>query len=221
MRPAHEYPWAGTEIVGDLLVRPHDTAGRRLAVAVGSNASTDVMRTKLARAATSEPGPPMTRITVSHLAVGHSAHVSARGYIPAAPYHAPGAALHTTGAWLTDVEAAILDNTEPNYLRVELSARDHPISGDDAPTFWVYVSLHGVLADPGARPAPFGPQAEIIGWLGTRIADHALNGSPTEVCDRLADPRVGARVSASMRSAGLSRPATLPFHDLETGSAPR
>ncbi|MXP21262.1 hypothetical protein GIY30_07830 [Gordonia sp. HNM0687] len=203
------------------LTRPSDTAGRHLVVAVGSNASPEVMRTKLARVATGEPGPPMARVTVSHLAVGHSAHVSARGYIPAAPYHAPEATLHAVGAWLTDAEATMLDHTEPNYRRMELSARDHPGIHDTAASFWVYVSLHGVLADPDADPVPLGTQAEIFDWLGTRIADHALRGPTTEVCRRLADPRVGARVSASMRSAGLSRPATLPLPDLETGSAPR
>ena len=209
---------------GDLLTRPRDIEGRDLVVAVGSNASPEVMRTKLARIATGDPGPPMARVTVSHVAVGHSAHVSARGYIPAAPYHSPGAVLHSVGAWLTPAEVSILDHTEPNYRRVELAVGDHP--GIDHPsgigaTFSVYVSLHGVLADPDAEPVPLGAQREIVDWLGSRICDNALHGPTAEACHRLADPRVGARVSASMRSAGLSRPAGLPIHDPETGPAPR
>lgn len=182
------------------------------------------MRTKLARVATGDPGPPMARVTVSNLAVGHSAHVSARGYIPAAPYHAPGATLHTVGAWLTPDEASMLDHTEPNYRRIELSGSDHPGIGapnDDDASFWVYVSRHGVLADLDAAPVPLGTQQDVVAWLGSRITDHSLRGSAAEVCHRLADPRVGARVSASMRSAGLSRPAGLPINDPETGPAPR
>ncbi|MEE3852586.1 hypothetical protein VZC37_19755 [Gordonia sp. LSe1-13] len=222
--PAHDYPWTASDPVEDLMPRPETIEGRRLVIGVGSNASADVMRAKLATVATGEPGPPMMRVSLAHLAVGHSAHVSARGYVPAAPYRAPGEILDAVGAWLTEEEATMLDHTEPNYRRIELSADEYPFfSADSAPdSFSLYAPRHGVLTDPDSTtPVPLGSQSEVIEWLAARLPDRALHGSADEVCRRLGEPRIGARVSASMQSAGLARPSGLPSPEHETGPLSR
>ncbi|WP_262365868.1 hypothetical protein [Gordonia sp. OPL2] len=166
-----------------------------------------MLRTKLAAVVSGNPPPPIMRVTLADVAVGHSAHVSARGYIPAAPFRSDGASLSTVGAWLTDDEAAALDHTEPNYDRMMLSTADHPVVA--APvvplTFSLYVSRHGVLTDPrSGHRVPLGPQRTVVAWLDAELADRTLSGPVDDVCRRLAVPRHGARVSAAMRSAGLA-----------------
>lgn len=166
-----------------------------------------MLRTKLAAVVAGSSPPPIMRVTLADVAVGHSAHVSARGYIPAAPYRADGATLSTVGAWLTDDEAAVLDHTEPNYDRMMLSTADHPVVAAPVvpPTFSLYVSRHGVRADPrNGRKLPLGPQRTVVEWLDAELADRTLSGPVDDVCRRLAVPRHGARVSAAMRSAGLA-----------------
>ncbi|WAC55730.1 hypothetical protein [Gordonia sp. SL306] len=182
-----------------------------------------MLRTKLA-AVIGDVNPPMVRLTVSHLAVGHSAHVSARGYIPAAPYFSPGAQLHTVGAWLTDDETAVLDHTEPNYDRMMLSTADHPVVAATVvpQTFSLYVSRHGVLGDPRtASPLPLGSQGDAVEWLGARLAHPALGGPTDAVCRRLAEPAVGARITTSFRSADLARDAGLASTPSREGMARR
>ncbi|GAB91899.1 hypothetical protein [Gordonia rhizosphera] len=154
----------------------------------------------------------MMRLTVMHIAVGYSAHVSARGYVPATPFFVHRAELRTVGAWLTEEEAAALDTTEPNYHRMMLSTADHPVVAPLIPaTFGLYVSRHGVVADPetGVR-VPFGSQKDIIGWLDGRIPDLALRGPAAEVCARLGDPMVAGRLGTALRVGGLRTHAGLP-----------
>ncbi|WP_232016725.1 hypothetical protein [Gordonia insulae] len=147
--------------------------------------------------------------------MGHSAHVSARGYVPAAPYRAAGISLRTVGAWLTDHETDALDQTEPNYDRMMLSTADHQVVAPTVvpQTFSLYVSRHGVLADPtSGTPLPLGPQRTVLSWLDAHLADPALSGPVEDACVRLTDPTVRARVTGDMRSAGLVRPSHLSAH---------
>nr|WP_202422052.1 hypothetical protein [Gordonia sp. SID5947] len=181
------------------------------------------MRAKLA-SVVRDTEPPMVRVTVSHLAAGHSAHVSARGYIPAAPYLSPGARLRTVGAWLTDDETAVLDHTEPNYDRMMLSTADHPVVATTVvpQTFSLYVSRHGILRDAHtAITVPLGSQRSAIRWLGERLPDPALRGAAETVCRRLAEPPTAARLTASIRSADLAGDAQLASTTSHEGVARR
>jgi hypothetical protein len=125
---------------------------RTLVLAVGSNAAPSVLADKLRRVGvTGSVG--MVRTEVARLAVGHSAHVSRRGYIPAALYAAAGH-LTPVGLWLTEPQRAAIDATEPNYHCLELHPDDHPLRvelGEPPRTFGVYVSRRGVLAVDGVR----------------------------------------------------------------------
>ncbi|MFW0787617.1 hypothetical protein AAFP35_24235 [Gordonia sp. CPCC 206044] len=217
MFPAHDYPWTSPHRRQQTDLHPDRLDGRRLVVAVGSNASPAVLRAKLS----GDPAamPPLMAVAISGLAVGYSAHVSRRGYVPAAPYRAPGARLSTVGAWLNDRETTALDRTEPNYDRMVLSTAHHPVAAAVAPeTFSLYVSRHGVLADPRtATPVPFGTQQEIIDWLETHLRDPGLSGTATAVCARLADRDVGRRVTEAIRTTRLSTDSriTTTKHDRE------
>lgn len=92
-------------------------SGRVPVAAVGSNASPTVLRAKLG--ALLRTGLPVARATVRYLGIGHSAHVSTRGYVAAAPFRRAGAA-PVTVAWLDAAQLEAMDATEPNYRRVRL-----------------------------------------------------------------------------------------------------
>lgn len=179
--PLHpsDYPWAEPVRVGllghDGFVEG-DLAGRlgeRLpVVAVGSNASPSVLASKLGRLL--ETGLPVGSAVVEGLHIGHSAHVSARGYVAAAPARGD-LAQPVTVCWFDAAQLAALDATEPNYRRVQLpgsmSCRLVSGDGDDGSVIapvQVYESRHGVLADDG-RPLPLQSQAEVLGWLAERL----------------------------------------------------
>ncbi|MGH8920996.1 MAG: hypothetical protein ACRD0H_22135, partial [Actinomycetes bacterium] len=85
-------------------------SARHLVVAVGSNACAGVMARKLG------PAPiPFGIVQVRGVRAGYSAHVSVRGYVPAAPFADPDADTRAVAAWLDDAQLAALDRTEPNY----------------------------------------------------------------------------------------------------------
>jgi hypothetical protein len=105
--------------------------------------------------------------------VGHSAHVSVGGYIPAAPYEGAGSTQVMLG-WFEPAQLALLDALEPNYERRHLEA------GVD-----VYVSRWGVIAV-GGVPVPLCTQDELL----ARLRPPAMAGG-----GRLSDPSVAARVS--------------------------
>jgi hypothetical protein len=136
-------------------------ADRHLVVAVGSNACVGVMARKLG------PAPiPLVLVRIRGVRAGHSAHVSVRGYVPAAPFVDPGAETGAVAAWVDDVQLAVLDRSEPNYHRVRLSP---PLRFEDDGAWdgWeVYVSDHGVLAPDGTGPLPLGSQDDILGRYG-------------------------------------------------------
>ncbi|MEO9330499.1 hypothetical protein [Gordonia aurantiaca] len=188
--------------------------GARLVVAVGSNASPTVLRRKLEHLGDAA-GLLLTRVRVANITVGHSAHVAARGYIPAAPVHAGQGVLGAVAAWLTPSQTEALDLTEPNYDRRTVNTHDHPLLLDDrrpgVPTpdeFDLYVSRHGVLADPaGGFVLPFGDQRTVLTWLAQKLGMAELSGSPAQVCARLATDDLATRITGLIRAAGLSRPA--------------
>jgi hypothetical protein len=164
-----DYPWSGTAADPTEL----STDGRTLVVAVGSNASPAVLARKLADV---DPIVPTSPCVVTGIAVGHSAHVSARGYIPAAPYAAAGVETALHAGWFTPDQLRALDDTEPNYDRITLSTARFPIE-PPAEHFDIYRSHWGVLAENGTP----------LGLLGQRelFAMLASLGAPTEEPDML------------------------------------
>lgn len=189
--------------------------GTRLVVAVGSNAAPSVLRRKLGHL---DPAAllHLRRVRVANITVGHSAHVAVRGYIPAAPVRTAHGTWETVAAWLSPLQTEALDLTEPNYDRRTVNTHDHPlILGDprlphDGPAtpdeFDIYVSRHGVLADPATgTPLPFGSQARVVGWLDQHLHDPGLQGSTPQVCARLATADHAARITGLIKDAGLAR----------------
>jgi hypothetical protein len=134
-----EYPWTD----GVVLAARGPRTGRAV-VAVGCNAAPSVLRDKLTRSG-ANTHVAVAPVRIDGLAVGHSAHVSVRGYIPATPYAAPGVRTDVHVSWFDDDQLAAIDETEPNYERIPF--------GDVE----VYVSRWGVLAVDGA-PIPFKTQ---------------------------------------------------------------
>ena len=150
-----DYPW--TE--GVVLAAPGPRTGRAV-VAVGCNAAPFVLREKLARhGANAEVA--VASIRVDGIAVGHSAHVSVRGYIAATPYAAPGQCADVHVSWLDESQLAALDETEPNYERVGV--------GD----FDLYVSKWGVLAV-GGVPIAFSAQRALHDTLHRNGAGYGI-----------------------------------------------
>ncbi|MGW8431523.1 hypothetical protein ACWGJ9_10570 [Curtobacterium citreum] len=185
MRDPLDYPWAFDALTAGYVIETGFTAGqpttadrtgRSYVVAVGSNASPDVMRDKFARYGAPVPFP-MEGCTLTGVQVGHGAFVSAGGYIPAAPYASPGTIAHLWGAWLTERQVAALDTTEPNYDRMTLPAADWALTLDrgEAPArFGLYRSRHGMLRTGSGGPAPLAEQRTLLASitaLGAPIPD--------------------------------------------------
>lgn len=184
---------------------------RTLVVAVGSNQSPAVIARKYRRAG--YDGPAATaflRCTVEDLAVGHSAHVSARGYIAAAPRHAPGEVTDLVATWFDQAQLSIVDRSEPNYERLELTGVDYPlelVTGTRPSRFAVYASRWGVIAD--GPPLDFQPgQHKLFGLLGALTGTEAFSGEAAEVCARLAgEPE---KIGELLREHALVVPDGLP-----------
>lgn len=157
-----DYPWPDRFEPGPDVPRH----GRTLVLAVGSNASAAVLRRKLAGV---DPSVPSAECTVAGLAVGHSAHVSADGYIPAAPFASPGARTPLRAGWFTPQQLAALDRTEPNYDRITLSTARFPLELD-VEAFDVYRSRWGILAHEGTA----------IGFCGQRQLRALLADTPLD-----------------------------------------
>ena len=221
----HEYPWvertsSGMLLAGDLVdltdnpdevhhraAAHFDLSTRTPVVALGSNASPVVMREKFTRAGVTA-SLPWTAAVATGLAVGHSAHVSARGYVPAAPWHRVGAECEVVLAWLSREQVRALDATEPNYTRVQLGAERYPLytaTGHRLDRYHVYRSRWGVLAD-GRGPLTLLDQGSLVRWLNERIPGDPLPEEAQRAADVLAsDPHRGS-FPARARTAGIVAP---------------
>lgn len=202
-----DYPWAGPARTGRLGDRgfadgpPGDLDGRVPVVAVGSNASPVVLAGKLAGLL--GPGLPVAAAEVHGLAVGHSAHVSARGYIAAAPVRGDGVRSLTV-CWLDEAQLATLDATEPNYRRVQLPDRmPCLVGGEPVAGVEVYDSVHGVLGEDGVA-LELRDQAGALDWLTQRLP--GLDGLDH---DRLTDDTLRERVRRELVEAQLVLPSGL------------
>jgi hypothetical protein len=181
-------------------------ADRVPVVSAGSNASPGQVRHKLL-AAGQPVVVPMVPAVVGGLAVGVSGHISAPGYVGAAPFPAAGRrplAVH----WLDPGQLAAVDATEPNYRRVRLSPDRFPVTLPDGhvlPEAWLYVGRHGVLAPDGRDPRPGGDQRALLTELlaGSARLRELLGPGPREwVIRAAADPRVRAEGAREFAARG-------------------
>jgi hypothetical protein len=136
----------------------HDIAGRHLVIAIGSNASPDVMRRKFSRNRVSTDIPHIVG-TLRGFALGHSAHVSFAGYVAATVFPDQMSTIDIVVSALTDEQLDCLDRTEPNYRRLSVCATHLELSVPLAlpDRVFLYQSWRGVVID-----APFGTQADIF-----------------------------------------------------------
>jgi hypothetical protein len=184
-------------------------------VAVGSNGSPTVLHRKLAGHGVAGV-VPLIAGTLTGCAVGHSAHVSAPGFVAAAPYRAGDAVTPVVVSLLDERQVACLDRTEPNYVRRRRSPGDCALDlegGIRPALFDLYDSQWGVLAAPGRSPLPFVSQEDLHAYLrGHWPAYHGLLGSGTarHAMHRLAaDVDLRTRVREALAATGWARPSGL------------
>jgi len=190
---------------------------RSLVLSIGSNASADVMRRKFAAYHQPvSPVLPLVRGRISNIAVGHSAHVSKAGYIAAAPYPRPGECTTVWVSWLDDLQLLALDETEPNYRRIQLDGGACPLAldlGDRPEDFSLFTSRWGVLTDGDGGELPFMDQPALFGLLaGSSTGEYleegksVFDGPPELVAEQLALPSVQAWATEWFSAAGLAAP---------------
>ncbi|RKN76433.1 hypothetical protein D7231_05410 [Streptomyces klenkii] len=190
---------------------------RRPVLAVGSNASPAQLHHKLTVRAVAAT-VPMVPVDVRGIGIGCSAHIGLHGYVAAAPYADPAARHTLVAAWLDPAQLAAVDETEFNYRRVWLPGDAFPMvlpSGEPLGGAHLYVSVHGVLADPATgRPRPGGGDqgALLTALLAASAELRALLGpGPERWVERArADEAVRAEGKAIFRRAGWARPERLP-----------
>jgi hypothetical protein len=187
----------------DLLTGLTSRRERRTAVvAVGSNASPAVMHRKLSRHGVSG-AVPLVAGTLSGSAVGHSAHVSLPGFVPAAPYLRSDARTPVYVTFLDDVQLRCVDRTEPSYVRRRMPRGRCMLELEDGSrpdAFDLYDSRWGVLARPGGPVLPFTSQETLHALLRAQWPPYGeLLGA---IVEATAEPDELARTQAVMRTLG-------------------
>ena len=182
-----DYPWTD----GLILAAAGRRTGRAV-VSVGCNAAPFVLREKLARHGVSSD-VAVASVRVDGIAVGHSAHVSVRGYIPAAPYAAPGRTAEVHVSWFDDDQLAALDATEPNYDRITVGKVD------------LYVSKWGVLGVAGV-PIAFTTQRRLHHVLAANGGAGGVidSGDAVATVTRLQDAEVRERLRQTWADGGYA-----------------
>ncbi|MGK5731344.1 hypothetical protein [Streptomyces sp. URMC 124] len=198
-------------------MRAARVGSRHPVLAVGSNASPAQLHHKLARGG---PGAtvPMVPVEVHGIGVGCSAHIGRHGYVAAAPYADPAARRTLVAGWLDDAQLAVVDATEIHYRRVRVPGADFPMalpSGHRLGAAHLYVSRHGVLADPagGGPRAGGGDQGRLLSALlaASRALRELLGPEPQDWVTRArADEAVRTEGRAVFRREGWVLPAGLP-----------
>ncbi|WP_353808247.1 hypothetical protein [Agromyces sp. SYSU T00194] len=176
-------------------------ADRTLVVAIGSNASPAVIARKYASGGCGWATPFATG-TLHGVAVGHSAHVAPRGYIPAAPFARATAVTRVVASWFDEEQLAVVDATERNYARRELDAQRHPLvlESGERPPYSVYVSRHGLIGDRlRSAPVGLGTQSAILAHLSAATSEADFAGDAADVCRRLAEPGAAVRATAALQ----------------------
>ena len=142
--------------------------------------------------------------------------MSKAGYIAAAPYPLMGERTTVWLSWLDDVQLKALDETEPNYRRIQLDGETCPLVpdiGENPEEFSLFTSRWGVLTDSDDGKPPFLDQPALFGLLagsgtGDLLAEgKSVFGGPSEfVAEQLAMPSVQAWAREWFSSAGLAAP---------------
>lgn len=184
---------------------------RYAVVAVGSNASTDILRGKMERAGV-EPIIPLITARLSNVVVAHSAHVGRPGFIPAAPVAAPGDGCDVVVGLLDRDQLRHMDATEPNYVRRFLPGDVYPLvldGGESLSGSHIYDSKWGLLAEHGA-PLPLSPQTTVSSWLAERGFGPWRDHDPAEAAAVLfADPALREKQRDLIAERQLVVPADL------------
>jgi hypothetical protein len=205
---------------------PLDT--RFLVVSIGSNSSPDVMRRKFAKYR--QPVSrilPLIRGQLHNVGVGHSAHVSKAGYIAAAPYFQMGECTTVWVSWLDERQLMALDETEPNYRRIQLDGETCPLvldNGECPETFSLFTSRWGVLTDGNGEKLPFLDQPALFRLLAgsstredLKDGKSVFEGPPERVVEQLGMPSVQAWAKEWIRAAGFA--AQVHFDGLHSSNS--
>ena len=197
---------------------------RTLVVSIGSNSSLAVMRRKFSKGRVSTTFP-VVKGNLGGITVGHSAHVSNPGYLAAAPFAAEGQVSEVYASLLDDEQLQCLDATEPNYARrlltagrqftLQLDAGDGPDEGAERPSqFYLFTSVHGLLARPGHSPLVLRTQSDLFDLLAAEWPTFAAlfaGMEPRTVAHKLAHDRaLRDHVRETLRSEGWSRDGGIP-----------
>ena len=190
-------------VLADMGVAPLDA--RALVLGVGSNADPRRVLRKL-RAAGAGSVVPFVTCTVEGVAVTHSAHVSAGGYVPMTPAERPGGDVALVAAYVDSEQLAALDATEPNYQRVLLDGGRYALRLDGGvrpASYYVYRSRHGVLRPDGELLPPMS-QRELHARLfrGPDLAAVVTGATAEERVARLRLPDVQQRVRECFGALG-------------------
>ncbi|MGW5075357.1 hypothetical protein [Rhodococcus sp. NPDC004095] len=208
-------------------LRASNAAGvdsRYLVVAVGCNASPEVVRRKCASADV-DTTVPFFRATVDDLEVSHSAHVSRPGYVAATPTYRPGARAAVFVSLFDRAQLRCLDATESNYVRrlVPADKCRLTLQGRERPSaFLLYTSGWGALAPPGDLPLPLQTQEALFERLLRDCPDFAALVGDRPPCRRVMQFLAQDEELREAARAVLARWAVPGgFEDCPAGSTPR
>jgi len=223
------WPTASSLLQGDRLL-PLDRLthpDRTPVLAVGSNACPAQLRHKMDEFGIESP-VPMTKVEVTGLDVGVSAHVSRMGYVSSSPVNAPGVSRELFVIWLDDEQLRVVDasegarSAEGNYARVLLPEPEFRVdleNGHVVRGTYAYVNRHGVLHDGTGTPRRHADQRTLIGELlkGSAELRRLFGGTPEEFCARArADAELCERGTRLLREEKL-----VTVSGLEYLTAPR
>lgn len=158
---------------------------RHPVLAVGSNAAPSQLRAKFAASAVCDV-VPITRVKVRGLMVGHSAHISAAGYIPYAPLAGSARSpQHLSITWLDPEQLELINATEPNYCPTTVTAYPAALeTGDPVSDYVLYRTRWGVLrAQPGGSAVAATSQAEVFRFLMQHLGFRSILPELTESMD--------------------------------------
>ncbi|MCZ4549774.1 hypothetical protein [Gordonia rubripertincta] len=136
-----------------------DLAGRTAVLAIGSNACAAVVLRKLESVGVDSAVPFLAGVATG-ISVGHSAHRSVSGFIPAAPFASAGTRNSFIVTMFSGDQLAAIDATEPNYRRITVEC---DLPGRESAE--LYVSRWGVIAPPGEQVLPLMSQEVLFGRL--------------------------------------------------------
>ena len=189
---------------------------RYVVVAVGSNASPEVMANKFRRRGVNTSlYLPFVRCRITNLDVGFYPSIAPRGYVAATPFHAAGHEIELWASWFDADQMAALDSTEPGYQALRLSSADYPMvvdveggGGEPIDNYYMYQATSGII-EIGGEPLTLRSQGELYEALATvpELAS-TFNRPPEEVLAWLRTPENQPTFVQMLHDAGLvgSRP---------------